>query len=306
MKYLLIGALLACGICAQQPSATMDDQRVVSLHKMGLTTDEMVRMINSAPDVHFDLSPAAMAALTDAGIPDDVIKAMAARMNGSSTSGTTVPPPVKHDGQATIPAAVPVKDNPATVPFDNPAAVPTNTPTQVPRDNRAVLPAHTPTELPTDVGVYYNAGDHWEDIMPEVVNWQTGGVIKSISTIGIVKGDVNGRIKKSSSRLRLSVPAELLVYCLEGVEITEYQLIHLRAHSDSREFRTVTGGVFHRSGGAKRDTLEFESSRVAKRTYMVKLPPLEAGEYGLLPPGLSMANSASAQLGKMYTFSVGK
>ena len=35
----------------------------------------------------------------------------------------------------------------------------------------------------------------------------------------------------------------------EGTAITEYQLLRLRDAKDGREFRTVTGGVMHVSGG---------------------------------------------------------
>jgi hypothetical protein len=41
------------------------------------------------------------------------------------------------------------------------------------------------------LGVYYRNGDTWQEVMPEVVNWQTGGVIKHHISLGIVKGDCN-------------------------------------------------------------------------------------------------------------------
>jgi hypothetical protein len=163
------------------------------------------------------------------------------------------------------------------------------------------LPA-SPVE---EVGVYHEQSSEWVEMMPEVVNWKTGGAVKSLATAGIVKGDVNGHLKGSSSRTPLSLPARLLVYCPEGTAITEYQLIRMHEHAKAREFRTVTGGIFHVSGGAMRDTLEFGSAHIAKRTYTIDLTALPAGEYGLLSPGASMASSASAQLGKMYTFSIG-
>ena len=58
------------------------------------------------------------------------------------------------------------------------------------------------------------------------------------------------------------------------------------------------------SGGATRDDIDFQSQHIAKRTWTISLSGLKPGEYGLLPPGLSESRSASAQLGKMYTFSV--
>jgi hypothetical protein len=156
--------------------------------------------------------------------------------------------------------------------------------------------------MPTGIGVYYrDIGGRWRLVSPEPVNWQTGGVIKELGTAFIVKGDVNGRLAKPTSPTKITMPTELYVYCPEGSGITEYQLLKLRAHSDSREFRAVTGGVFHVSGGAKRDTLEFESVQLGDRAYLIKLGgALGVGEYGILPPGaITDGRNASAQLGRM-------
>ncbi len=147
-----------------------------------------------------------------------------------------------------------------------------------------------------DIGVYFKKGGKWEEMLPEV-----GGVIKSIASAGIVKGDVNGHIAGSHSRNSAASPLEVLIYATEGVAITEYQLIHLHEEKDSREFRTVTGGVMHVSGGATRDVVPFEGKKVANRMYKVLLPSLGAGEYGFLPPG-AVTSSNSASIGKMYTF----
>lgn len=162
---------------------------------------------------------------------------------------------------------------------------------------------HSPVD---EVGVYYQKDGKWIDLPPEVVNWKSGGVLKSIGTLGVVKGDVNGKLRSGSSKTKLPQPIKLLVYAPEGTVIAEYQLIKLHAHSGSREFRTVTGGVFHVSGGTERDTLDFQSEHIAQRTWTIPLSNLQPGEYGLLPPGMSKSDSASAQLGKMYTFSVGR
>jgi hypothetical protein len=138
-------------------------------------------------------------------------------------------------------------------------------------------------------------------MLPEVVNWKTGGVLKHIATVGVVKGDVNGHIQGVHSRNSLKSPIEVLIYATEGVAITEYQLVHLHENADNREFRTVTGGVMHEEGGATRDLIPFEGKRVATRMYKVVLPNLGAGEYGFLPPG-AIGSASSASMGKMYTF----
>ena len=161
------------------------------------------------------------------------------------------------------------------------------------------------SDLPAnpDIGVYVKKAGKWEEMLPEVVNWKTGGVLKSIASAGVVKGDVNGHIAGDHSRNSAASPLEILIYTPEGVAITEYQLIHLHEEKDAREFRTVTGGVLHVSGGATRDVVPFEGKKVENRIYKVLLPNLGAGEYGFLPPGaVTSANSAS--IGKMYTFRI--
>jgi len=153
----------------------------------------------------------------------------------------------------------------------------------------------------TDIGIYYKKGAAWEEMLPEVVNWKTGGVLKHVASAGVVKGDVNGHIQGAHSRNSLKSPIEVLIHAPEGVEYTEYQLIHLHENADFREFRTVTGGVMHTSGGATRDLIPIEAKPAGKRMWKVLLPNLGAGEYGILPPG-AFGAASSASIGKMYTF----
>jgi hypothetical protein len=149
-----------------------------------------------------------------------------------------------------------------------------------------------------EIGVYYKKAGAWADVEPEVVNWKTGGVLKSIGSAGIVKGDVNGHLNGQHSPNSVKTPLEFLIYVPEGVAITEYQLLRLRDQKEAREFRTVTGGVLHVSGGATRD------KKIAPRTYVVVLPNISTGEYGFLPPGAAVSSHASATLGKIYSFRV--
>jgi len=173
-----------------------------------------------------------------------------------------------------------------------------------PAESTAASSVPTPASggLPTEIGVYFKKGDEWVEVQPEVVNWKTGGVMKSLATGGLVKGDVNGRINGPHSHNSVRTPLEFLVYAPEGVAITEYQLLRLREQKDAREFRTVTGGVMHVSGGATRDLVPFEGKKLASRTFSITLPNVGAGEYGFLPPGAVTSGHASATLGKMYTF----
>lgn len=159
--------------------------------------------------------------------------------------------------------------------------------------------------LVMEVGVYAKRAGQWEEVVAETVNWKTGGTMKSSFSLGVVKKDLNGLVGGPTSRNVLTPPYEILLYLKEGESYGEYQLLRLREHDDSREFRCVTGGVFNQKGGAQRDTLTFEAKKVAPRTHVVSLKDIVTkGEYGILPPNLLTTTSASAQMGKIFTFRV--
>jgi hypothetical protein len=167
-----------------------------------------------------------------------------------------------------------------------------------------IVPSPAAASPVNEVGVYYKKQGAWTDLPPEVVNFKTGGVLKTIGTAGIVKGDINGNLSGDRSRTQIAQPVEILVYTPEGTAITEYQLLRLRVQKNSREFRTVTGGVLHVSGGATRDIVPFESKKTAPRTYEIVLPSLGAGEYGILPPAGGDSNASSGRIGKIYSFRI--
>jgi hypothetical protein len=156
-----------------------------------------------------------------------------------------------------------------------------------------------------EIGVYFKKGAEWQELLPEVVNWKTGGVLKNIASAGVVKKDINGNLPGPHSRNSVTSPLEFMIYAPEGVAITEYQLLRLRAKSDYREFRTVTGGVFNTKSGAMRDMVPFEGKKAGTRLYSVVLPNnLGAGEYGFIHLGASggAGGLTSLSMGKMYTF----
>jgi len=125
-----------------------------------------------------------------------------------------------------------------------------------------------------------------------------------MATDGLVKPDMNGHIQGPNGKTKTTFPVVIAVRTVEGTGINEYQLLRLRAHSDNREFRSVTGGVIHSSGGATRDSVDFKSEKIAPRLYQITLDSsLGKGEYGLLPPG-SVTSSNMASGGKIYSFSI--
>ncbi len=159
----------------------------------------------------------------------------------------------------------------------------------------------------TEVGVYHKKNGQWMEVLPEVVNWKTGGTLKGLASAGIIKKDINGHIQGQHSRTSAAPSLEFTIYAPEGAAITEYQLIRLRSHpeKDYREFRTITGGVFNQKSGAMRDMIAFEGTKVGNRLYAVTLPStIAAGEYGFVFLGATggAGNLNSMSLGKMYTF----
>ena len=157
-----------------------------------------------------------------------------------------------------------------------------------------------------EIGVYFKKADAWTEVLPEVVNWKTGGTLKNLASAGVVKKDLNGNITGPGSRNSVKTPLEFLIVAAEGVSITEYQLIRLRTNKDYREFRTVTGGILNQQSGAMRDMVPFEGKKLSPRTFSVVLPNnLGSGEYGFLSPGaVGSSGNTQAQIGKMYSFRI--
>jgi len=169
----------------------------------------------------------------------------------------------------------------------------------------AAVKAGSDPSLPDEMGIYFRKQPNtpWGDLLPEVVNWKTGGFMKSFASGGIVKGDVNGHLDGKSSNTTVTTATQFMVVAAEGVAITEYQLLKLHENSDNREFRSRTGGVFHASGGGSKDELQFEGTKVSPRHYLIALPAeIKTGEYGFLPPGAVASTNAAGSTGKIYTF----
>jgi hypothetical protein len=90
----------------------------------------------------------------------------------------------------------------------------------------------------------------------------------------------------------------------ETYSATDYILVKLHQNSNNREFRAMTGGVFHSSGGATKDTVEFGSQKLAPHVYeLTFVAPLTPGQYGIIPPGATTTSNLAAG-GKIYSFSI--
>jgi hypothetical protein len=164
------------------------------------------------------------------------------------------------------------------------------------------------TEVPDEPGVYARVTDRrGERVVPlhvEIVTWREGGAVKSIPTriVGIgPRGHFNGSVAGPASVTRLSPPFEILVRCSPGTTVEEYQLLRLWEKSNRREFRMVTGGVIHSSGGADLNVMKFEAEKLGPGSYRIVIKDLPQGEFGVLPPSAALSASAASR-GKIYTF----
>jgi hypothetical protein len=179
----------------------------------------------------------------------------------------------------------------------------------------APAPAANP-DVPEDMGVYTKLKGSLAEVYAEVVSWKSGGVGKSMLTGGFTKGHVNATVSGPKSKLQLGTPIEFVIKCAEGVTPSEYMLLKLDEKGDRREFRAVTGGVYHSSSGLEKDAIKFDFQKIAPRTYKIALAALKKGEYGFLPPGSGSVGGTgggasgqtvqggSMQAGKLYTFGV--
>jgi hypothetical protein len=153
-----------------------------------------------------------------------------------------------------------------------------------------------------EIGVYYKDKDgRWTLMDSEAVHVKSGGFVKSTLTHGIIKEDRNGVVTGRESKLLLPRPIEFLIFTPEGVTASEYELLAFRLNSKDREFRVLTGGVIHSTGGAKRDDVPFTLTKIAPRTWTFTLGQDTPGaEYGILPPGTGNVTNG----GKIYTFAI--
>jgi hypothetical protein len=263
---LVVGFLALCPLLVAQQPLTNDS--VIKMAKAGLSDDVIITSINSSPGA-YDTSTEALVALKKARVSDKIVSAIIVK------SSTPAP------AAAQAPASAAPGDFGATPASGVPPGV-------------------------DSVGVYYqDTGGSWQEVTAEVVNFKTGGALKHIASVGIVKGDMNGTIAGNRCRLALKFPAAIILYVPEGTSPGEYQLLRLHVNPDSREFRSVTGGMVHESGGASQSAVEFTSKKLAPRIYQITLTAeVGKGEYGFLPPMDSGSGKSMASSGKIYTFSL--
>jgi hypothetical protein len=250
------------GAAAPGKGAGMSNDSVLRMHAAGLGDELVVQTIATQPG-HYELDAESMIALKTAGLGDAVIAAMVNKGRRQITGSGA--------GAAGAGAA-------------------------------AGLPAPIDLSPVNEIGVYYkDRNGRWVLMESEPIHTKSSGWIKNTLSQGIVKQDMNGLVYGAESKLLLWKGSEFLIYTADGVDAGEYDLLQFRLNGKDREFRTLTGGVFHSSGGAKRDEVPFKATRVAARTWTFRLDEkIPGAEYGILPPGTGNITNG----GKIYTFAI--
>ncbi len=172
MRRILACVFLSCFALVASAQQALTNDSIIKLAKAGLAEDLIIATINASPAA-YDTSANGLIALKTAEVSDKVVAAIISRNAGEA-------PPT-----AAAAAAPATASTPASAPA-------------------AAVPAAVDT-----VGVYYrNKDGAWNEVDAEVVNFKTGGVLKHVGSLGIVKGDLNGNIGGIASRLPLHLPAE--------------------------------------------------------------------------------------------------
>jgi hypothetical protein len=163
-------------------------------------------------------------------------------------------------------------------------------------------PPPQPISEVSEIGAYYkDRNGSWQPLETEIVHIKSGGWLKSTATHGIIREDRNGHLNGRESKLTLQAPIEILIYAAPSVDIAEYDFLRFRINSDNREFRVMTGGVFHSQSGAQRDEVPYHPVKAGQRTWRFTIDrSVGGGEFGILPPGTGNATNG----GKIYTFAI--
>ena len=163
-----LAVLTVIGLTASAQTAIFDDQRVAQLARV-LSGGELESMICAAPQVNFNLTPAYLTALVQAGVSQQAIKLMAARQNGSTCQ------PQASDG--------------APIRYESPAPQPKGEPQIAPAPVQPMPPSQ-----PTEVGLHREPQPQWSAKSPTPI--PAGITLCLQPMIGGFDGFVTGEMQK--------------------------------------------------------------------------------------------------------------
>jgi hypothetical protein len=303
--------LLAVTMATAQAQKPLTNDDVVQMVKAGFDEGTITTAID-AGDPAFDTSVQGMMALKGAGVSEKLIAAMLNATKRKAEAEERKAAEAKAaEARAAEARAAEAKAAEAA------AAAKAEAEAKAKAEAEAkAREAEKNKDIPEDVGVYMKLKGSLVEMFAEPVNSRSGGVGKSMLTMGWTKGHVNGAVSGPKSKLQVGSPVDIIIKCKEGETPSEYQLLRLDEKGDRREFRAVTGGVIHASSGTDKNAIPFDFQKIGSRTYRLKIPDLKKGEYGILPSGGASVGGVgggvsgqsvqggSMNSGKLYTFGI--
>lgn len=305
-KHILLATmvcLVAVALASAQAQKPLTNEDVVQMVKAGFDEGTTITAIDAA-EPNFDTSVQGLMALKAAGVSEKVIAAM---LNATKRKAEA------NERKAAETKAAEAKAAEAKAAEAKAAEAEARAKAEA---EAKAKEAEKNKDVPDDVGVYAKLKGALVEMYAEPVNSRSGGVGKSMLTMGFTKGHVNGSVPGPKSKMQIGAPIDIIIKCKEGETPSEYQLLKLDEKGDRREFRAVTGGVYHASSGADKNAVHFEFVKIAPRTYRIVIAAMKKGEYGFLPPGGAsvggVGGGVSGQTvqggtmnsGKLYTFGV--
>src|SRR5690242_8904815 len=84
MRRVVLSLLVVCGIvCAAEP---MTNEIIIKMVQAGVPTETIVKTIQSADSFHFGTLPGDLMQLQQQHVPEEIIRALAARINWPGTA----------------------------------------------------------------------------------------------------------------------------------------------------------------------------------------------------------------------------
>ena len=142
---------------------------------------------------------------------------------------------------------------------------------------RRRTPSLAPVAVPDEQGVYWEGPQALQRLPVETITLR--GPRGFETDTGVIDG--------TRSAIALPTPLSFLVRTPDNVTADEYVLVQLFIRKDRREFRTLTGGLW-RGDGIERMAVPFESERVTRNLYRVRVVALPRGQFGFIPAGTQL------------------
>jgi hypothetical protein len=257
--------IAAFGATGTAKDTACTDEMVGQLALAGVANDLILDKINEC-EPHFALDPVHLIALKQAGVSDDLVRAMASKQLGRSVS----------------PRAL-----------DRPA-------------NNLAGPGLITSPMPDEVGVYSldRGGDLYRIEGIAVSNLRTGSTLVSALTLHIKRARINAQVNGPRAHMRLrDRQPQFYFYLPDGASIGDYLLLRLARRDDVRQIEIAERTFWKDQRGVDHaKEVDFTYKRIKPRLYLLTpSEELDSGEYGFyIAAGVDLTKAS----GRIYDFGI--